>query len=177
MTEKVNIDKSILRTQNGYNNNIVNIQADPELCLLYGIKSNSHLNFLQYFHVIDVLAADLAHDIFEGIAVDVMDDIIFALIFVSKVFIIDFVNEAIASFKHSKIHKKNKPQPFKIISSVNFKIKQTACENLIRLLPPILVPHITNANIYWDLYIKFCQLVGRLFNLLFNRNDDLVRKY
>lgn len=123
MTEKVNIDKSILRTQNGYNNNIVNIQADPELCLLYGIKSNWHLNFLQYFHVIDVLAADLVHDIFEGIAVDVMDDIIFVLIFVSKVFIIDFVNEAIASFKHSKIHKKNKPQPFKIISSVNFKIK------------------------------------------------------
>ena len=76
---------------------------------------------------------------------DVMDDILLGLISVSKVFTNDFVNKAIASFEYSKIDRTNKPQAFKIISSVNFKNKQTACEiwNLIRLFPLILRPHIT----------------------------------
>ena len=57
-----------------------------------------------------------------------MDDILLGLVSVSKVFTIDFVNKAIASFEYSKIDRKNKPQPLKIISSANFKNKQTACE-------------------------------------------------
>ena len=73
------------------------------------------------------------HDIFEGIAVDVMDDILLGLISVSNVFTINFVNKAITSFEYSKIDRKNRLQPFKIISSVNLKNKQTTCEmwNLI----------------------------------------------
>ena len=94
-----------------------------------------------------------------------MNNILLGLISVSKVSTTDFVNKAIACFQHSKIDRKNKlQQPFKIISSVNFKNKQTACEtwNLIRLLPLILGPHITEGNIYWDLYINFCQYFERL---------------
>ena len=34
MIEKVDIYKFILRTQKEYNNNIVNIEADPESCSL-----------------------------------------------------------------------------------------------------------------------------------------------
>ena len=48
-----------------------------------------------------------------------MDDILLGLFSVSKVFTIDFVNKAITSFEYSKIDRKNKPQPFKINSSVN----------------------------------------------------------
>ena len=113
LIKKVDIDKFILRTQKGYNNDIVDIEADPELCSLYGIKSNLRLNSLQYFHVTDGLHPDIAYDIFEGIAVDVMDDVLLGQISVSNVFTIDFVNKAIASFEYSKIDRKNKPQPFK----------------------------------------------------------------
>lgn len=101
------------KNTNGCNNNIVNIETDPELCSLYGIKSNSRLNSLQYFHVTDGLHPNIAYDIFEGIAVDVMDDVLLGQISVSNVFTIDFVNKAIASFEYSKIDRKNKPQPFK----------------------------------------------------------------
>ena len=40
LIERVEIDhKFILKTQKGYNNNIANIESDPELCSLYGMKS------------------------------------------------------------------------------------------------------------------------------------------
>ena len=61
-----------------------------------------------------------------------MDDILLGLFSVSKVFTIDFVNKAITSFECSKIDRKNKPQPFKINSSVNSKNKQHArCGTLL----------------------------------------------
>ena len=175
LTEKVDIDKFILRTQKGCNNNIVNIEAHPELCSLYGIKSNSCQHSLQYFHVIDGLPPDIAHDIFEGIAIDVINDLLLGLISVSKVFTFHFVNKT-TSFEYSKIDRKNKPQQFKIISSVNFKNKQTACEvwNLIKLVTLILGPHVTEGNIYWGLYINFCQLVERLRSLMFYSAEIII---
>ena len=90
-----------------------------------------------------------------------MDDILLGLISVSKVLTIDFMNKAFAPFEYSKIDSKNKPRPFKIISSVNFRNKQTGFEmwNLIRLLPLILGLHITESNIYWDLFINFGSLL------------------
>lgn len=42
---------------------------------MYGIKERSCLNDLEYFHVINGLPPDLAHDMFEGIAVNVLSDI------------------------------------------------------------------------------------------------------
>ena len=103
MIEKVDIDKFILRIQKGDNNNILNTEADPELCSLYGTKLNWFLNSLQYFHVTDGLPQDIEHDIFEDIAEDAMDDILLSLISGSNVFTTDFVNKAIASFEYSKI--------------------------------------------------------------------------
>ena len=86
----------------------------------------------KYFHVTDGLPPDIVHDIFDGIAVDIVDDILLGLFSVSKVFTIDFVNKAIASFEYCKIDRKNKPQPFKIISSVNSINKQHArCGTLL----------------------------------------------
>lgn len=105
MIAKVDIDEFILKTQKVYNNNIVNIVADPELCSLYGIKPNSCLNSQQDFQFIDGLPT--------GIAVDVMDDILLGLNDI--LFTTDFVNKAISSFEYSKTDRKNMPQPFKII--------------------------------------------------------------
>ena len=83
---------------------------------------------------------------------------------------------AIASSEYSKIYRKNNPQPFKIISSANFENEQTACEmwNLIRLLPLILGPHITEGNIYWDLYINFRKFVERLCSLTFYSTEMII---
>ena len=46
--------------------------------------------------------------------------------------------------------------------------------NLIRLLPPILGPHISEGNIYWDLYINFYKFVERLCSLTFYSTEMII---
>ena len=58
------------RTQVGYNNNTTNIETYPKMSSIYGIKQRSCFNSLKYYHVVDGLPPDIAHDIFEGVARD-----------------------------------------------------------------------------------------------------------
>ena len=58
------------RTQVGYNNNTTNIETYPKMSSVYGIKQRSCFNSLKYYHVVDGLPPDIAHDIFEGVARD-----------------------------------------------------------------------------------------------------------
>ena len=60
------------RTQVGYNNNNTNIETYPEMSSVYGIKQRSCFNSLKYYHVVDGLPPDIAHDIFEGVARDIV---------------------------------------------------------------------------------------------------------
>ena len=76
---------------------------------IYEIKQRSCLNSLKYFHVWDGLPLDITHDIFDGIAKDIVCNIITGLVSEEKLFSIDFVNSKIASFEFSGIDKKNKP--------------------------------------------------------------------
>ena len=63
-----------LRTSEGYGNNVLNINANTTLSSVYGIKENSSLNCLQYYHIINGLPPDIAHDIFEGFATDFLQN-------------------------------------------------------------------------------------------------------
>jgi len=56
-----------LRTKEGYDQQVKAIEDDPDLAKVYGVKSNSCLNKLHYFHVIGGMPSDLAHDLFEGV--------------------------------------------------------------------------------------------------------------
>ena len=153
----------VMRTKEGYQNNVRIIECDPDFASVYGLKSNSCLNSLTYFHVINGLLLDLAHDIFEGVAVDVIFHVL--INFVNDgVLTINEINGNIVNFIFSQIDPNNKPVPFEIISSQNFKIKQTACEmwNLIRLLPRMLGLNIPVGNEIWACLIHFAQLVERL---------------
>ena len=53
---------------------------DTEIAPTYGIKSNNYLNELSYFHAAEGLPLDLAHEFLEGIALDVMSDVVGALV-------------------------------------------------------------------------------------------------
>ena len=75
---KANLSSSSfsLRTSEEYDNNVLNINADKTLSSVYGIKGNSSLNCLQYYHVINGLRPDIAHDIFEGFATDFLQNLL-----------------------------------------------------------------------------------------------------
>ena len=49
----------VMRTKEGYQNNVSIIECDPNSASVYGLKSNSCLNSLTYFHVINGLPPNL----------------------------------------------------------------------------------------------------------------------
>ena len=51
------------------------IEENPLLMSTYGIKSRSKLNKLTFFNTVSQQPFDTSHEIFEGIAVDVITDI------------------------------------------------------------------------------------------------------
>ena len=51
----------VMRTKEGYQYNVSIIECDPDSAPVYGLKSNSCLNSLTYFHIINGLPPDLAH--------------------------------------------------------------------------------------------------------------------
>ena len=106
----VEFSNFIERTQVGYNNNMTDIETYPEIFSVYGIKQKLCLNSLKYFHVVDGLPPDIAHDIFEGVAIDIVCHIITGLVSEDKLFSTGFVNGKIVSFEYSRIDKKNKSQ-------------------------------------------------------------------
>ena len=161
-----------LRTNTSYDNNVKDIEQLPHLASVYGIKANSCLNSLSYFHAVDGFPPDLAHDLFEGIAIDILTNIMSRLIETSQLTLVT-INSAIKNFEYCEIDKQNKPQEVKVISPAKFKIKQTACEmwNLVRLAPLILGEYVEIENDCWNLLILFCQLTERLCALEFSKSD------
>ena len=79
----------------------------------------------------------------------------------------------ISVFQYTRTNKANKPQPLKLISGINFKVKQTACEmwNLIRLLPLMIGERIDENDEVCKCYIKFVILVERLSASSFSDSD------
>ena len=75
--KEIPISHFTLRTKNAYDNNIIAINGDPNLPHLYGIKENSVLNDLNYFHVAAGLPPDLGHDLFGGFTVDIVSNCLF----------------------------------------------------------------------------------------------------
>ena len=53
---------------------ISDIIENLELKTMYEIKRSSEFNMLEYFHIIKQKSFDLHHDVFEGAAVDVMNN-------------------------------------------------------------------------------------------------------
>lgn len=53
--------------------------GDSGIASARGTKKSLFLNDLKYFHVIDGLPPDIVHDIFEGLAVDVISNMLHVL--------------------------------------------------------------------------------------------------
>ena len=100
------IESFILRTKELYKNNLQSIELDPNHSSLYGIKSDSCLHSLNFFHVTAGLPPDLAHDLFEGFGVDLVTNVIVHLV---KAQYFNLEELKMTSFKHFHIQPLKKP--------------------------------------------------------------------
>ena len=85
------IDKVSLQIEKDYNNQIKCVKQDSKFSSVYSIKTNSCSHQLKYLHVINGLPPDLAHNVFEEIAVDVLSDCI-GFFCKNNTFLLEFSN-------------------------------------------------------------------------------------
>ena len=147
----------------GYENNIQSLELNPNFSSLYGIKCNSCLHSLKFFHVTSGLPPDLTHDLFEGFAIDFISNIIKHCTLL-QYFTLDELNEIILTFPYSTNDKSNKPQPIRAVSVNNFKVKLTACEmwNFLRLFPLMVGHLVSKTDKKWIFLTDFLQIVELL---------------
>ena len=169
------IDLLTLRSKDDYDAQVRAVEIDSSLSSVYGIKHGSVLNKLNYYHVTSGLPPDLAHDLFEGFAVDFVTQILICCVRANYLTLDDF-NDKLASFSYCEVDKKNKPQPVKVKSLTTLKVKQTACEmwNLIRLLPLLIAETIPKNEPIWLAYLSFLDVVERLCANEFSHADLIV---
>ena len=124
-----------LRTKETHARHVAAVGQHPRLASTYGLKGDSPFNSLAYFHSIWGCPSDLAHDLFEGFACMVLEQIVRYFVD-NHFFTLQQLNHKIRTFSYAPCDRPNKPSPF-ADELANFKIKQTAsqCWCFLRLLP------------------------------------------
>ena len=148
-----------LRTQRGYNNQVENLDEDPTMNTQYGIKQESPLHVLQYYHVIEGLPSDIGHDIFEGVAVDVLQNVIRYCV-QQDFFSLEHLNNQIETFPYSNMDKDKKPCTFATPLS-QFCVKQNAMQmwGLLRHLPLLIGNKVPENDPKWQVLLSFLDAV------------------
>ena len=103
-----NGETGALRSQTSYDNQCDAVQQFPDLSRCYGIKKPSYLNNLNFYHVVNGLPSDIAHDIFEGVGKVVLSRTITYCI-QSGFYSLEYLNSVIENYPFKADDKTNRP--------------------------------------------------------------------
>lgn len=134
---------------------------DPSLT---GIKAQSCLNKLHYFHVTENICVDLMHDILEGVAPLEVKLMLRYYVQEEKCFTLNQLNQRISSFEYGFGNEKNKPSIILNLKSEN-AVKQTASQMwcLLLVLPFMLGDLVDVQSRHWHLFILLREICSIIF--------------
>ncbi|KAK0140170.1 hypothetical protein N1851_022924 [Merluccius polli] len=147
------VERTVLRTMTSEDSVLMRSRASHQDDLtignptLTGLKRDSFLNNLNFYHVTDNVAPDVMHDILEGIGPYEVKLILNSLI-ENNHLTLDKLNYRITSFDYGFADKRNKPSVISKhdLRNIDGAMRQSAAQSwcLLRLLPLMvgdLVPH------------------------------------
>ncbi|XP_065208206.1 uncharacterized protein LOC135840708 isoform X1 [Planococcus citri] len=161
------------RTKAIYDEHLALIQSNntQDVRSQTGVKAESPLNELKYFHVADNMIFDPMHDILCGIGPMVLKLVIRHYVYESHFFQLDDLNERISSFHYGILEMKNKPSANLIESNIRStkehalsqRAMQTWC--LLRTFPFLIADKIPNPD---DEHMHLIVLLLRIMELVFS---------
>lgn len=149
------------RSRENYDHHLEISRASDQSVSVYGIKHNSVLNELKYFHVTSGLPPDVMHDILEGVS-----HIEFSLVLkeLNKQGQVDlkFLNQQIETWRYGPLDRINKP----VEIGSDFTIKQTSARMwcLMRLLPLYIGCGVPENNPHWNLLLLLRTIAEYVFS-------------
>ncbi|XP_071820322.1 uncharacterized protein [Apostichopus japonicus] len=168
--EHMNANSVTKRTSASYDQQARMAENIPEIAGMYGLKKSSIFNVLQYFHVVNGLPSDIAHDLFEGIVPCVLEKVILHCV-QENFFSLEQLNTEIDIFPYEGTDKVNKPTKMKT-NVHRFKVKQNAIQTwcLLRLLPLMVGKHVPVGDNIW----KLLQLIADVVELVVAPHTNVV---
>nr|XP_023659142.1 uncharacterized protein LOC111839439 isoform X1 [Paramormyrops kingsleyae] len=129
-----------------------------------GVKQNSCLNHLKYFHVTENICVDIMHDVLEGVAPFEVRLMLQHFIYEENLLSLEHLNERIAGFGYGYGDDKNKPSVILNLKTSEKAIKQTASQMwcLLRVLPFLLGDLVDSDSPHWQLFLllrKICDII------------------
>lgn len=164
-------DKNTLRNRENYAVDVLTNNSKEtgivEDCIFHTIKS---------FHVTTNYAADIMHDIFEGVCNYNMCHIIDYLINVKQYFSFSRLNSRKHVFNYGPIEIGNVSNDIKPHHVTNFKLKMTAREMMtfVHFFPQMVGDLVQADDEVWDFLINFLELID--FLMYFEMSLDLVTR-
>nr|XP_054597976.1 uncharacterized protein LOC129152226 isoform X1 [Nothobranchius furzeri] len=130
-----------------------------------GVKEDSCLNKLQYFHVTENTCVDIMHDILEGVAPLEVRLMLHHFIYEEKIFSLELVNHRITSFDYGYGNEKNKPSAILNLRTSDNAIKQTASQMwcLLQVLPFLIGNLVDRKSQHWHLFILLREICSIVF--------------
>ncbi|KAI4455641.1 hypothetical protein MML48_9g00001200 [Holotrichia oblita] len=125
-----------------------------------GIKEECILNQVRLFHATENFCVDIAHDIFEGIALFDFQELLYQFIIVDKFFTIDILNYQLKYFDYGK-QNINKP-PLLTLDNVKKKKFNMSCAELKSLAlyaGLMFAQFVPRSNPHWDIYITLRKIL------------------
>lgn len=159
---KFDIASTIKRTKEVYSRHVEVVLRDQSLATVYGVKTNSVFNKLDYFHVTRGLPSDPMHDLLEGVIPKVWGEVLTCFV-QRKLVSLNQLNHDLKHFRYKGSDKSKIPAPL-IWTQSHVYVKQTASQmsGLMKVLFFVLGDIIPQYDDYWQLLIlsaDICDLV------------------
>ena len=137
------MSKFTMRTPDEYDKHVSLVAKYPDMITMYGVKLDSPLNKLQYFHVVSGLPPDIMHDVLEGV-LEYELPLIVSKFVMDGHFSLEWLNIQLRTWDYGPLDARNKPVEFpknlqsklklsmnagRIISMPSCKITINFCES------------------------------------------------
>lgn len=171
MTEKADIQlvysedvfRVILRDCTIYEQHCNELESDPQLKSTHGLKRNSTLNSLQYFHVCHNYSLDGTHDLLEGV---VQFEMKLLFEYLSETFVTQSeLLSRIYSFDYGYLERKNRPTKVNLEhsgNSVGLNSIQALC--LIKNIPLLFGDIVPLSDKNWHLLLLLLHVLNLVFS-------------
>lgn len=153
-------DPALLRDRNSYEADLRTADSSQT-----GLKRDSVLNNLSFYHVSDNVAVDIMHDVLEGVGPYEVKLVLNSLI-EQKYLTLEKLNYRITSFDYGFCDKGNKPSVISNLRNPEAPMRQSASQMwcLLRLLPTMIGDLIPMDDKHWELLLLLLSCMELIFS-------------
>ncbi|XP_030855542.1 uncharacterized protein LOC115929735 isoform X1 [Strongylocentrotus purpuratus] len=157
-----------LRNRESHGEHVEASQQNAAAVSQTGVKRNSILNSLQFYHVAQNVVPDIMHDVLEGVGPMEVKLVLHQFIYVDNFFTLDTLNSHISSHSYGFCDQKNKPSCIleSTLKNKDNSLKQHASQMwcLLRVLPLLIGSFIPRGNLHWSLILLLRTIVDVVFS-------------